>query len=80
MKRADYVCTKRFAGGPQKERFLDLEWTLKLEPDEFKEVLVENQELKTQVCMYARLCTILVRKCIYTSCFSSLDWSMCKGK
>ena len=49
VKQADYVCTKKFPGGPQKERFLDLEWTLKLDPAEFNHVVVKNQELKDQV-------------------------------
>ena len=63
VNRADYVCTKRFPGGPQKERFLKLDWVFKLEPTEFMSVIAENQELKDEVsskfdkltCIYVRV-------------------------
>ena len=52
VKRAEFVCGKKFSGGRQKKKFMDMDWRLQLDPDEMALIIaVENFELKSQVCL-----------------------------
>ena len=85
MKRADYVCTKKFPGGPQKEHFLELKWALRLDPAEFRHIAAENKLLKDQVFQlhvpkFFSLCvSVCLSLClsVYLSSMISVCLSVC---